>query len=583
MFVYCTTALIALVLCGTVLSVGDNPVVTLADGTKIRGVTKNHVTSFKGIPYAAPPVGELRWTPPTKWVNPDPSVVIDGSQFGDVCKQLRDGVVKGSEDCLYLNVYVHMNNTMKSPDLPVGFYIHGGSYKNGEGSDYDGTDFINFWDGQTVIVSINYRLNVFGFSASKHLRPLDADGSTGNYGIQDQRFAMEWVQENIGAFGGNRDDVMIYGESAGAGSITNHMSMKRSWGLFASATLESGSFSEWVTQPVSVGEVAYQSLAEAMNCSPTDLECMQSKSTAEIFNASLNIPSTDQNYGTPYNPTVDGVELTTHPWIKLYNGDVVDVPVMHGTNRDEGSMFYPMPIDLDEAGLTAYWESFGVYDEQNIETLKKLYVEGKTYPVVEMEDGQEQPTVYWWAGMRWMGDLSFTCPAKYTSQQLSRHQTSGKRQSNTHTYFFEYHADGSSVPWVEHTAEIPFIFHMHGYISSKEDYGVANIMSTYWGNFLAGRDPNARKGRALQMVPAVHEGVFSSSLRSTQTSYKGKFGQYGTPVNVPHWPIYVAATDVVQEVVNSTSVHPQSSLKKEECHFHNSFINADIRAKFLAV
>lgn len=162
-------------------------VVTLSDGTRLRGTENGGVASFKGIAFAAPPVGPLRWTPPQPWVNPAPAEIVDATQFGSPCKQTRDGEVLGDEDCLFLNVYVNLEKAGADSGrhiTPVGLYIHGGSYINGAGSDYDGSDFVNFWNGSVIVVSTNYRLNVFGFSGSDELRVQDSiAGSTANYGL----------------------------------------------------------------------------------------------------------------------------------------------------------------------------------------------------------------------------------------------------------------------------------------------------------------------------------------------------------------------------------------------------------------
>jgi len=545
-------------------------VITLTDGTQIRGVSNNHVTSFKGIPYAVPPVDELRWSPPVAWGNPDVSQVLDGSAFGNECKQTRANVEKGDENCLFLNVYMPENVSVADAELPVGFYIHGGSYTSGSGNDYDGTDFINFWGGQAVIVAINYRLNVFGFLGSEELRSQDPEaGTTGNYGIQDQRLAMQWVQQNIGAFGGDAGRVMIYGESAGAGSISNHLAMERSWGLFSSATLESGSFSEWVSQPLTLAQQAYVDLATAAGCGvekeqAAQLSCLLHVKTDDLYAASLAVESADPNWGTPWNPTVDGGELRSHPWQRLAAGAVADVPVMHGSNRDEGSMFYNMPKTLDEAGLLAYWGNFHVYTAEQLAYLQDMYVRGKEYPVVEVPEGQPQPTVYWWAGMRWLGDLGFSCPTRYTSQEFSRLQLAGLRRSSAYTYHFEYHANSSSVPYVQHTAEIPFVFHMHSAINSPADLRVANVMSSYWGNFLTEWHPND----VADTLGARRSGARDGAR---------------APVDVPLWPEYVAAADDINDIRDGSDISMVSGLKEQECHFLNNFVNADIAAKFPAV
>lgn len=144
----------------------------------------------------------------------------------------------GSEDCLYLNVFVPMEarNTSRLPCL---VWIHGGGYEFGSSNMYDPTKLTSFLRSQkspSVLVTFNYRLNVFGFLGSDHLRPLDALHSTGNYGLQDQRMALQWVQDNIMAFGGDPSKVMIFGQSAGAGSVSSHVTMPKSAGLFFTRT-----------------------------------------------------------------------------------------------------------------------------------------------------------------------------------------------------------------------------------------------------------------------------------------------------------------------------------------------------------
>lgn len=335
-------------------------VVTLEDGTLIQGVpTSDGVTAFKGVPFASAPVGNLRFAPPKMWQNPDVNEIVDATQYGSPCKQhYFDGVEIGSENCLFLNIWADLSkaapvNASTNGTLPVAVYIHGGSYMSGMGNDIEGTDFVDFWKGKAIVVSMNYRLNVFGFSGSDALRVQDREsGSTGNYGIQDQRMALQWVQKNIGAFGGDKSQVMVYGESAGAGSVSNHLVMSKSFPYYSSAILESGSFCQWITQPMSMAEIAYQTLLEKVAC--TDVACLLKKPAEEIYKASLLIFSTDVAYGSPYNPTVDGVELFTHPWISAAKGDVADVPVLHGTNLDEGSMFLPLPFDVQEVIFHTY-------------------------------------------------------------------------------------------------------------------------------------------------------------------------------------------------------------------------------------
>lgn len=183
-----------------------NPFVTLPDGTRLQGIKDGSVSAFRGIRFALPPLNSLRWAPPRPWVNLNLSEVVDATAFGHTCKQVLwgdDGLFSsdhGNEDCLFLNVYVNLdslNSRSKNKLLPVGVFVHGGSYVTGASSLplYDGVDAVEFWKGQAIIVTTNYRLNVFGFLGSEELRSQDSNyGSTGNQGIS----ILTWKQESIG-------------------------------------------------------------------------------------------------------------------------------------------------------------------------------------------------------------------------------------------------------------------------------------------------------------------------------------------------------------------------------------------------
>ena len=177
------TAISALVV-GAALG-ADQPAVTLPDGSTVVGKTVGQVAQFKGLRYAQPPLGDLRWAPPVSYVNPDPSAAVDATNYGSVCTQSNWG--GGSEDCLFLNVYVQEDKlqNVSSANLPVAFFIHGGAYQDGCSNLYDATEIVDYWKGAAIVVTINYRLGVFGFMGSEEMRVNDREfGSTGNYGLQ---------------------------------------------------------------------------------------------------------------------------------------------------------------------------------------------------------------------------------------------------------------------------------------------------------------------------------------------------------------------------------------------------------------
>lgn len=183
------------IICLYLTQIGADPLVLLPDGTQLKGKVEGSVSAFRGVRFALPPVNELRWAPPVPWKNSNLSEVYDASAFGHNCKQVLwgdDGIFsadQGNEDCLFLNVYVNLDAVKTTNDsnalLPVGVFVHGGSYVTGSSSLplYDGVDAVEFWKGQAIIVTTNYRLNVFGFLGSEALRSQDPEnGSTGNQG-----------------------------------------------------------------------------------------------------------------------------------------------------------------------------------------------------------------------------------------------------------------------------------------------------------------------------------------------------------------------------------------------------------------
>lgn len=457
------------------------PRATLADGSTVQGKLVGSVAQFKGLRYAEPPLGSKRWTPPVMYSNPDTAVVVDATDFGSPCTQSNWG--GGSEDCLFLNVFVPAAKieNVTNADLPVAFFIHGGAYQDGCSNLYDGTEIVSYWGGNAIVVTINYRLGVFGFLGSDQLRVQDRDGSTGNYGLQDQRMALQWVQDNIASFGGDKKRVMIYGESAGAASVTNQLTMPKAVNadLYSAAIIESGAFAVWAIQNFTLSQDAYDRLLVEIGCN--DVDCLLALSASELFKASEEIKSLDKNYLYPWNPAPDMVEIFTHPYLALEQGDVKDVPLMMGSNMDEGSMFTILPRNATEAELIAHWtREYYSAEEQAI--MMQMYVTDATYPEVEGD------SVYWWAGERQLGDISMSCPAKNAAQQLTN---SPARKNSVRLYHFEHKTGDSN--YVPHTAEINYVFHDFLLLKTTTDREMADAMSSYWGNFLIdeNHDPNS--------------------------------------------------------------------------------------------
>ena len=215
-----------------------DPIVAI-DGGRVRGVSVPGGYVFRGLPYAAPPVGRLRWRtpqPPVEWRG-----VRDSSTFAPSCPQAPGSFTLGpqDEDCLYLNVVTpRLNDRRHAKDLPVFVWIHGGGFTSGAGRDYDPAKLMA--EG-LVVVTINYRLGALGFLSHPALAS-SPGGPSGNYGLMDQQAALRWVRFNIEQFGGDPDDVTIAGESAGGTAVLAHLVSRSSRGLFRRAIVESGSF-----------------------------------------------------------------------------------------------------------------------------------------------------------------------------------------------------------------------------------------------------------------------------------------------------------------------------------------------------
>jgi len=316
---------------------GNRGPVVRTEAGALRGTQDARVDSFLGVPYARPPVGALRWQAPgpvQRW-----SGVRDATEFGNRCPAAAstNGPRSETEDCLYLNVF-RPTGTRPGQRLPVYFWIHGGGLVNGSSNQHDGSLIVRL--EHVVVVSINYRLGVFGFLAHPALTA--EAGQSGNYGLLDQQAAMQWVRRNIGAFGGNPRDVTIGGESAGGFSVCAHLSAPGSRGLFDGAIIQSGSCP---SQTTAQGETAGTSIATAHGCtdSATAVACLRARSPGQLID------------GPQYASFVHGGPvLPESPDAAVRAGRFVRVPMIIGSTRDEGRTFLRGNIGMTEAQYVAF-------------------------------------------------------------------------------------------------------------------------------------------------------------------------------------------------------------------------------------
>jgi para-nitrobenzyl esterase len=298
-------------------------VISTAGGT-VGGKAAGPMNAFLGIPYAAPPVGNLRWRPPhpaARWLG-----IRQATSFGPNCPQppSQFGLASTSEDCLYLNVFTPAGTHRRN--LPVMVWLHGGSLLVGESNDYDPARLVR--DG-VIVVTVNYRLGALGFLADPALadRP---GGPSGNFGLEDQQAALRWVQRNIRGFGGDPANVTLTGESAGGLSVLAQLASPGARGLFARAISESGTYN-LTQEPLATVEAAGEAFAAKVGCtSQAAAACLRHLPVSAIV---------DSEDFTGYRPDIDGRVLTQSIGAALASGQFNRVPVINGTNHDEWRLF----------------------------------------------------------------------------------------------------------------------------------------------------------------------------------------------------------------------------------------------------
>jgi para-nitrobenzyl esterase len=336
------------------------PIVTTTAGP-VRGIEREGIQVFRSLPYAAPPIGARRFRPPAP---PEPwTEVRDATRFGPVAPQLPsilEAAMGGGEPvadeagCLTLSVFTPAADDARRP---VMVWIHGGAFVIGSGSSpiYDGTRFVQH--GDVVVVSINYRLGVFGFA---HLDEIFGEGfaGSGNAGILDQVLALEWVRDNIARFGGDPDQVTIFGESAGGMSVGTLLGLPAAQGLFARAIVQSGGGS-FCREADAATQIARAVLAEAGIDSVAELEAA---STESILAAQGKALASQETMDLPFMPVLDSRYLPGRPVDAVRDG-LGAVPTMIGTTKDEMTLFTVLDLGLGELDgdrvRRALEESFG--------------------------------------------------------------------------------------------------------------------------------------------------------------------------------------------------------------------------------
>jgi para-nitrobenzyl esterase len=462
------------VLAGAAPLTSANPVVRTESGS-LRGQEVDGYRSYQGIPYATAPVGELRWKAPQPlrpWRG-----VRDATAPGARCAQNASAVSgtagSTSEDCLYLNVTAP---TGSQRNLPVLVYLHGGGLSTGAGSDLSARRLAT--DGHAVVVTLNYRLGVFGFFGTPGL------AGSGTFGLQDQQAALRWVQRNIRAFGGDPRRTTLFGESGGGDSVCGQLVSPAARGLFSRVMIQTGTCStanpvdalipgagakvaSW--QPVSSVNASGATVAAQLGCPAAAMDCLRKVPVARL----LSDPAVASVY---WSPAYDTPTLPEHPAAAVAAGHYPRIPVMIGTTKDEGTLLVALaggPRDLS-AYRALLQRAFPDHAGE---------VE-RAYPGVD-------PAAAWAAVV---GDRAYVCPNQETERTLAR---------RVPTYAYEFADERaplifdvkSSFPLgAYHASDVPYLWDdpkgSSAFELSRPQRELSDTMIDYLARFAATGNPN---------------------------------------------------------------------------------------------
>jgi len=457
-------------------------------GAIIQSKDGSEVAFFGGIPYAAPPVGELRWRAPQA---PDSWVECrDATTYGPSCPQFihgeggfRDTITRAlgietpdvealtyDEDCLFLNVFSPDINS--EANLPVLFWVHGGAHRFGSSTNYPGQELAA---KGVVVVTINYRLGPLGFLSHPEL---SAEGCQGNQGLLDTVFALQWVQRNISQFGGDAANVTVFGESAGGHSTCAMFTSPLCKGLVHRAIAQSGmgaQATQLLDKPGAVPISAHDTgemLGEVIGCEKgkDQLQAMRGIDVDELISktAAFPIPGV----------IIDGYCQPENPLSMIRKGQHNDIPLMIGSNADEGSALYwgsPMAQMAMCPDTETYIAEFERFFAEHAQTALDLY------PATSVEEMIQ-------SSKEMCGDSLFGAPTRAVAQALA------EQDKSCFPYYFTKTPEGDTDGTLGafHAMEIGYVFGVDALspLSRPEDAELSDMMMQYWFNFASTGNPN---------------------------------------------------------------------------------------------
>jgi len=437
--------------------------------TKYIGIydTENNQFIFRGIPYAKPPIGELRWKSPVP-LSKEPKV-INAQSFKPACMQdeyttvwyqdvaelfgnprtVFQHVDAVSEDCLYLNIWT--NSLDQTSKKPVMVWVHGGADTGGWSYEpnYLGHHLAS---KDVVVVSINYRLNIFGFFAHPQM-----SNQTGNFGLEDEILALQWVKDHIAAFGGDPENITYFGESAGGAHVSYLIASPMGKGLFKRGIIQSGAYNlfNWTSKD----KAEELGLKTQTILNAPDLQTMKTLSAENILSASI-----DLNH--PYGPNIDGALIPNNLTNLFEEGSFNNVDLMIGSNKNEDYMY--IDESVTEKDINRLVESY--YPEHQDKILSLLDLEDPRLAMDHLTTNQVT-----------------LCPSVFIARSLS------KNGNKVYQYHFTRMRQGSEKILSYHGAEIPYVFNTHDewLPTNLVDLELTKIMVSYWVEFAKKGTPNS--------------------------------------------------------------------------------------------